>query len=193
MIYHHHPQFAANRNWAMTYVVRGDGEPLALVRPIRQALARMDPELVLFRPRPLDHVVAGAMGPRRFTLALMLGFAGVALALAALGQYAVLAFAVAQRRREFGVRMAIGATAGRIRRIVFARGLTLAVFGATIGVGASLVVSRWFEALVFEISVNDPAVLAAVTALVVTVAALAAFIPAVRATRVELRSVLEES
>jgi predicted permease len=192
-IYHHHAQFASNRNWALTYVIRTDGEPLALIPTVRRTLAGLDSELVLYRPHLLEQVIDDALGQRRFALALMLAFAGVALALAALGLYAVLAFAVAQRRREIGVRMALGATAGRIRRLVLSRALVLASFGAGIGLGASLVVSRWLEALVFEVRVNDARVLAAVTLIVFAVAAVAGFIPAARAARIDPRTVIEEA
>jgi ABC-type antimicrobial peptide transport system permease subunit len=191
-VYHAHRQFADNRNWPLTQVVRTTGDPLALVPAVRRQLADLDPQLVLFRPAPLADVVGQGLAQRRFALALMLAFAATALALAALGLYAVLAFAVAQRRHEIGVRMALGATAGRIRRLVLGRGLLLAAAGSALGLAASLAVSRWLRSLVFEVSVTDPRVLGAVTGLVVLVAALAAYIPAARATRVDPRSVMDE-
>ncbi|HUE76863.1 MAG TPA: ABC transporter permease [Longimicrobiales bacterium] len=190
-IYHHHPQFASNRNWALTYVVRSDAEPMTLLPAIRGVVATLDPQLVVHQPRPLEHVVEQGIAQRRFALALMLAFAGAALALAALGLYAVLAFAVAQRSHEIGVRIALGATSGAIRRMVLGRGLVLAVIGVVLGGVAARALSGWLESLVFEVSPGDPRVLAAVAVLVLGVAAAAGIIPALRATRIEPRSVIE--
>ncbi len=192
VVYHSHGQFASNRNWDLVQVVRTEGDAAAVVPALRRILRSMDPELVLHDPRRLRDVVESGRAQRRFALELMMVFALTALGLAALGVYAVLAFAVGQRRHEFGVRMALGATAGRIRRDVVARGVALAGAGAGVGLLSALVLGRWVRSMVFEVSVGDPRVLAAVTLLVLATAALAGFIPALRATDVEPRAALDE-
>ena len=113
------------------------------------------------------------------------GFAGLALLLAAIGTYGVLSYLVTQRRREIGIRMALGAGRETILRSVMAHGLTLALIGLAAGVTAALLLTRLMETLLFEVRPNDPATLASVAALITAVAAAASLVPAFRATRVD--------
>ena len=113
------------------------------------------------------------------------GFAGLALLLAAIGTYGVLSYLVTQRRREIGIRMALGAGRETVLRSVMAHGLTFTLIGLAVGLSAALVLTRLMRALLFEVSPNDPATLAGVTALITIVASAASLVPAFRATRVD--------
>ena len=113
------------------------------------------------------------------------GFAGLALLLAAIGTYGVLSYLVTQRRREIGIRMALGARRETVLGTFMVHGLTLALIGLTAGFAAALMLTRVMKALLFEVSPNDPATLAGVAALITVVAATASLVPALRATRVD--------
>jgi putative ABC transport system permease protein len=126
-----------------------------------------------------------SIGPRRFNLYLLSAFASVALALAAIGLFGVMAYLVSQRTREIGVRLALGATRGEVFRQILGRGMLLAATGATIGVVAATGLSRAMETLLFSISGRDPITFVAVPIALVMVAALACYLPARRATRVD--------
>jgi ABC-type antimicrobial peptide transport system permease subunit len=112
-------------------------------------------------------------------------FAAAAVSLAAIGLFAIIATMVRQRTHELGIRMALGATAGDVRRMVMVRGLSLALAGAAVGLGGALATSRLLSALLFEISPTDAATLASVAALMLSVAALASFIPARLSMRID--------
>jgi predicted permease len=167
----------------MDLVVRSS-LPIASMAPaIRRALGDLDPRLSATDLRPLDSLVDRAISPRRFLVALLGGFAIIALALACIGIYSTVAFSVGERVREFGVRMALGATAGDISRGVFRQTAMLAAVGVTIGALASLWLARLMTSLLFETSATD-ALTFAVTALVLaTVAVVAGYVPAARAAR----------
>jgi putative ABC transport system permease protein len=125
------------------------------------------------------------MGPRRFNLYLLTAFAGVALTLAAIGLFGVMAYLVSQRTREIGVRLALGATRGEVFRQVLGRGMALAGFGAVIGVGVAMGLSQVMETLLFSVSRRDPATFIAVPVALALVAGLACYLPARRAMRVD--------
>ena len=125
------------------------------------------------------------MGPRRFNLYLLSAFAVVALALAAIGLFGVMAYLVSQRTREIGVRLALGATRSEVFRQILGRGMTLAGVGAAIGVGAAMGLSQVMDTLLFSVSRRDPVTFIAVPVALVIVAGLACYLPARRAMRVD--------
>jgi ABC-type antimicrobial peptide transport system permease subunit len=133
--------------------------------------------------RTMDERVGAAMAQQRFSTSLLTLFAGLALALAVVGVYAVMAYTVAQRTREIGVRMALGAAAGDVLRLVFAKGFVLVGSGLLIGVFGALATSRAISALLFGISATDPLTYAIAAAVQAAVGALALYLPARRASR----------
>jgi hypothetical protein len=190
-VYHPHRQFAGDRNWSLTQVVRTTGSLDALQESARRALASLDPQLVMFKPIALTDAIGRGEAQRVFTLRLLTTFAAVALALAALGLFGVLSYNVRLRSREFGIRMALGANRGAIRRMVLREGLVVTGVGIVIGLLGAVALSRLLASLVFGISALDPRVLAAAAVFMGLVAGLAAYLPARRATASEPRSVLQ--
>jgi predicted permease len=190
-VYHTHRQFAGNRNWALTQMVRTTGSMEVVQREARRALAALDPQLVLYRPAPLSDVIGRSEAQRVFTLQMLGAFAGVALALAALGLFGVLSYGVRLRGREFGIRMALGADRRKIRRMVLREGLTVTAIGTVIGVVGAAALSRALASMVFGVSALDPRVMLGAAVFMGVVAAIAAYLPAYRATAAEPRSVLQ--
>ena len=177
------PQPAVLRN-PMAYVVRSDRDPAALAADVRRAIAALDPKLPIYDVRPLDSYVEGARATRRFTMQIAAAFAAVALLLACVGVYGVLAYSVARRRHEFGVRLALGAGSGQVVREVMREGMALALAGALAGVAGALVVSRLLEAQLYGVRAHDFVSYAAATVVLALAAAIACWIPARRATSV---------
>jgi predicted permease len=184
-VYHSHSQFASDRNWALTEVVKFDGDRPSLVIDARRELSRMDPALVLYEPRMLDDVIGGGVAQERFALRLVAAFALLALVLAAVGIYGVLSYAVSRRRREMGIRMALGAPARTVRSMVVCDGGRLALAGIACGSAGAIVATRFLRSLLFGVSATEPAVFAAAAAVLAGVALVASWIPARRATMVD--------
>lgn len=180
-----HAQFADNRNWALTQTVKVRGDLTAAREDIRAVLAAMDPQLVLHRPRPLTDVVASARAQNRFATVLMGAFALLALALAVVGTYGVLAGAVAGRRREFGIRMALGADRRSVRSMVLGYAARLVLPGVALGLMGAWMAARWVQALLFQVEPRDPVVYGSAVALFLLVGLVAGWAPARRATRVD--------
>ena len=151
---------------------------------LTQTVQGLDPELPVFGVRTMDELLSASMARRRFSLFLMSVFAALALLLAALGIYGVMAFLVSQRIQEFGIRLALGAQSRDILTLAFRPGLVLTSTGIAIGLVASLMVTRLMSSLLFGVSASDPLTFAAVPALLGTVALTACFVPVRRATRV---------
>jgi predicted permease len=170
---------------SMTLVVRGAVPVTTLLPAIRHAAAVTDPLLPLAGVSTMTEVVARSLAVPRFTTLLLLLLGGTGLVLAVIGIYGVIAYFVVQRTREIGMRIALGATAGRVVRLVVRRGLTLAVVGVVVGLAASWVLSRMLESMLFHVSAHDPAILVAVGAILALVAVAASAIPAWRAARVD--------
>jgi ABC-type antimicrobial peptide transport system permease subunit len=152
---------------------------------IRAVLGRLDSELPLYDVRPMSERVAGSLAARRAAMVLLGAFGGVALFLAVVGIYGVLAYAVAQRTREVGIRMAMGSSSDAIFRLILRQGLAVTALGLAAGGAASLGLVGLIRSQLFGVTPTDPRVLGGVAVLLAAVAALACAIPAWRATRVD--------
>jgi putative ABC transport system permease protein len=166
-------------------VVRTGGNPSALSAIIRDAVHSVDPTQPVFDVLTMDQRMDSAAQPRKAPVVLLSVFGGLAMALAMLGVYGVLAFSVAQRTSEFGVRMALGATAGDIATLVVRSGAILVGLGIVIGMGSYLALNRLVAALLFDTPATDPAMLAAAPLLLALAALGACLLPAIRATRIQ--------
>jgi predicted permease len=174
----------------MFLVVRSDVEPTSLVEPIRRALKEIDAELPLANVRSLEAVAGAAIATRRLTLWLVATFGVTSLFLAVVGIYGVMAQAVGQRRHEFGIRQALGATRGDIMRLVFSSGMVMTITGLVAGVGLAAGSTRLLASLLYGVTPLDPATFGGVATVLVAAAALAAYVPARRATRVSAATAL---
>jgi putative ABC transport system permease protein len=181
-VYIAHAQFP---NAGMTLVLRTAGDPLAVAGPVRAALRELDPSLAAGTLVPLDDLLSRSVAQPRF-YALLLGlFAAVALTLAAVGILGVMSYLVAQRTREIGIRMALGADASAVHRLVIGRGMLLTMAGLALGLPATLALTRVIESQLYGVEPGDPATLAAVVLLITAVAFLSSYIPSRRATRID--------
>jgi predicted permease len=169
----------------MNLVLRVEGDPSNLVPTVRREVNDIDPDLALADIKTMEQLVSESLGQSRYRGVLLGVFAAVALALAAVGIYGVIAYAVGQRTREIGIRIALGARRRDIFRLVVGHGMALSLVGVAVGVAASLVLSRFLSSLLYEVSSTDPATFASVVLLLIAVALLACSIPARRATRVD--------
>jgi predicted permease len=185
VVYLPHAQLASNRNWALTQVVRTTTPFPDLPELAREELARLDPELVLHRPRAMSGVVGEGSARQRFAGTVLGAFALLALLLSSLGVYGVLAYGVAQRRRELGVRLALGAAARDVSGMVVRGGLSLTVIGVALGALGALWLSRLLRSLLFEVSETDPLVFAVAPLVVLATGLVASYLPARRAARVD--------
>jgi predicted permease len=161
------------------------GDPLQLLPQLRSEVLALDKDVPLSVPQTLAQVVTASVGERRFQMTLLSVFALVALTLAALGIYGVMAYSVAQRSREIGIRMALGADGSRVMRMVVGGGLRLGLLGVALGVLGALLGTRALASLVYQVSPTDPLTLAVTAAVLVSSAVLASWVPAWRATRVD--------
>lgn len=168
----------------LSLVVSAAGDPAALVASVRERLNRLDPELPLFDVLPMQDRLARSLTGRRASMFLLITFGAVALFLAVLGIYGVLAYAVAQRTREMGIRIALGSTTRAIFLLVLRHGARVAGFGLALGAVAALFTGRLLQSLVFGVEPLDPRIIGATAVLLGATALAAAVIPAVRATRV---------
>ena len=162
-----------------------DGDPAPLIEPIRRELANLDPQLALARIALMDERLRDASAPHRFSTALLAAFAAGALLLVAIGLYGLLAFTVAQRTREIGVRMALGAEPGAVMRLVLGHGVRLVGAGLALGLVASLATTRFLSSLLYETGRYDLVTFVAVPVVLAGVALLACGLPARRASRVD--------
>jgi putative ABC transport system permease protein len=183
MVYHRHAQYAANRNWALTQVVSLEHSRPDLLEEARRELAAIDRELVLYEPKRLDEVIGRGRSRERFAMLLIGTFSALALVLAAIGIYGVLAHSVSRRRREIGIRMALGAGSASVKQMIVRQGMTLAALGILTGLAGAAVLTRSLATLVFEVSVLDPWAVTAASATLAVVACAASYLPARGATR----------
>jgi putative ABC transport system permease protein len=160
-------------------------DPGQLTVPVRQAVRDLDPNLPAYSITSLATVVSESVAQRRFSMLLLVLFAGVALFLAAVGLYGVVAYTVSQRTREIGLRMAIGAEPGHVLSMIVGGGMKLVLVGVVIGVAGALAFSRFVQTLLFNVAPSDPTSYAATAGLLIVVAAIACYVPARRAMRVD--------
>jgi len=170
---------------SMSLVVRTAGDPLSLGSSIRREVSAVDRDLPLFQMQTMESVVAGSLARPRFYMLLLGIFAGVALLLAAIGIYGVIAQTVSQRTHEIGIRMALGAQRRDVLLMVVRQGMALAGAGVAVGLICAFVLTRLMESLLYGVSATDPLTFIAVAAGLVCVALVACWIPARRATRVD--------
>jgi putative ABC transport system permease protein len=172
-------------------LIRTEGDPTQLARSVRAALADVDPTVALTNPGTLQELVDQSTADRMLTMTLLLVFACLALVLASLGVYSVMAYSVAQRTDEIGVRMALGAGADDVLRMVLREGMVLAGIGLAIGVAGALALTRLMSTMLFEVGASDPVVYLAIGVLLAGTAALACWIPSRRAARVDPAKALQ--
>lgn len=191
-VYQAHRQFADNRNWALTQVVATKLPPQQILPAVRAEVAALDPQIVVHRAAPLAEVLGRGVARERFALVLMGAFAIVAVALTAIGLYGVLAYSVRQRTQEFGIRMALGATAVHVRGLVLRQAAVVIGSGIALGIAGALMVGRWLSTLVYETSLYDPHLFVATISLLVVVALFSAWLPTWRASRVQPRIAMHD-
>jgi putative ABC transport system permease protein len=177
---------------SMSFVVRS-ALPAATLRPaIAAAVREADPSLPVIRLRAMEDVIDGSLRRPRMLMHLLAGFAALALLLAAIGTYGVLSYLVAERRREIGIRMALGARRQTVLRSVLGQGLTMTLTGLAAGLAGALALTRLMETMLFEVRPGDPTTLVGVASMITLVAAVACLVPAYRATRVDPLTALRE-
>jgi putative ABC transport system permease protein len=183
----------ANGVWPlMDVVVRTDGAPASVVPTLRQKVRELDAGLALANVRTMEEWVSNSAAQPRLNAMLLGVFAGVALVIAAIGIYGVLAFSVNQRTREIGLRLALGAEPGSVLRLVVGEGMKVGLIGVAAGLAGGVALGRVVASLVYGVPVRDPATFAAVGAVLTAVAAAACAIPARRASRVDPMEALRD-
>jgi predicted permease len=174
-----------NRILPSSWVLRTRGNPAALAGIVQREVLRVDPQLPVAQVYSMARIVSKSTAPRNLNMLLLGIFAGVALLLAALGIYGVMAYTVEQRTAEIGIRVALGARQTQMIGLIMRHGLVLAGIGVAIGLGAAYGLTRLLAQLLFGVTANDPATFVIVAAVLATVALLACFVPARRAARVD--------
>jgi ABC-type antimicrobial peptide transport system permease subunit len=169
----------------MTLVARTSGEPLSSVRAMQDAIRELNRDQTITEVFTFNDILNEAVARPKFLTVLFGTFGTIGLLLGAVGIYGVLAFIVSQRRREIGLRIALGANRGAVQRLVIKRGLILAVAGVAVGIGSALALSRYIEGLLYGIPSTDVTTYASVAVALIVIAVAASFIPARRAARVD--------
>jgi putative ABC transport system permease protein len=171
-------------NFTVRLAIRTEGDPMSLAPAVRAAVASVDKNVPLFGVETLDATLASEVASQRFSMALLVGFAALALLLSAIGIYGVMAYAVGQRTHEIGIRLALGAVPGNVLRMILLQGAKLAIFGVVIGLGAGFALTRLLSSMLFEVKPTDPLTFAAGALILFAAALSACWIPARRATKV---------
>jgi putative ABC transport system permease protein len=181
---------APSANGAGVLLVRSNVDPSALASSVRAAVRDTDPGLAIFGIESLEQTVSRSLSQRRFTMLLLTLFAGIALVLAAIGIHGLLSYSVAQRMREVGIRMAVGAQPATVLRLIVGEGAVLATAGIAIGLAGALALTRLLSGLLYGVTERDPATFAAVTIFLAAVSLAACLLPAMRAARIDPAAVL---
>ena len=171
--------------WTPYLVVRTASDPLAIVAAVRDVIHKADPNLPVTHVITMDGLLSDSVSPRRFSAALIGIFAALALLLAAVGIYGVMSYSVAQRTREIGIRLALGAQRGDVLRMTMGQGLKLVSMGVGIGLIAAFILTRVMASLLFGVNPTDPTTFVVIPLVLMSVALLASYIPALRATKVD--------
>jgi predicted permease len=166
-------------------LTRTEVEPASLASAVRGQVTVLNKDQAVFNVRTMEQIVAQSVAPRRFSMLLLTVFAVVALALASIGIYGLMSYVVAQRTREIGVRLALGAQSGSVLRLVIAQGMKLALAGVALGLVASVALTQTIKNLLFGVSASDPATFGVIALLLAGVAFVACFVPARRATKLD--------
>jgi putative ABC transport system permease protein len=166
-------------------VLRSEGNPEAMAAGLRTAVWGLDRQIAVDKIRTMDQVISRSTAARRFNLFLLGAFAGLALLLAAIGIYGVLAFSVSRRTHEIGIRMALGARPSNVVRMIFGEGTRVVGLGMLLGIAGALSLGRFLQKMLFEVRPADPLTFAGVVVALGLVAWAASYIPARRATRIE--------
>jgi ABC-type antimicrobial peptide transport system permease subunit len=177
-----HAQYETSSNLV---VIRTNGDPLALAPRIRAIVSEIDKDQPISSMRTMEQQLSTLVSQRRFTMTLVATFAGLALVLAVIGAYGVTSYLVSQRSKEIGVRIALGAQASSVTRLVVLDGMRVAGAGIAAGTAGALVTTRLASALLYGVSPRDPLTLGAVVLLLLAVTVLANYLPARRASRVD--------
>ncbi len=184
--------YAQSPDRFFTLAVRTAGDPESILNSIRSKIAGIDPELAIFDAHTMSQRATLSLANRRTSMTLALGFGGLALFLAAIGIYAVLAFVVAQRSREIGIRVALGSTPARIVQLVLREGFVLVGFGLLVGIAGSFLLRSAIASQIYAVRPLDPLVLLSVIAVLGLIALAACLVPARRAVKVDPMIVLNE-
>jgi putative ABC transport system permease protein len=168
----------------MTIVARMDGKPEAFVTPLRQTVEAMNKDLPVYDPRSMEEYLGAAVAQPKLNMTLLVIFAGVAVVLTAVGIYGVMAYSVAQRTQEIGIRMALGAQKSDVLRMIVGQGLRLVVAAMVIGLFAAFAVTKAIGSLLYGVGATDIATLSSVGALLAAIATVACWLPARRASGV---------
>ncbi|HEV7890005.1 MAG TPA: ABC transporter permease [Pyrinomonadaceae bacterium] len=179
------PYAQAANSQTLFVVARTDGDPASLSSSVRGAIANADRDLPVFRVTTMERMVSDSLSQRRFSMLLFGIFAGLALVLAVVGLYGVMSYGVAQRTHEIGLRMALGAQAGDVLKMVVGQGMILVAVGLGVGLLGALALTRLMASLLYGVSASDPLTYAGIALLLGAVALLASYVPARRATKVD--------
>ena len=166
-------------------VLRTKGSPAGLVPTVREAIEKLNSENVIYETKPLEEIVSDSLANRRFSMVLLSVFAALALLLSSIGIYGVISYVVAQRTREIGIRIALGAQRHDVLRLMLGEGMKMALVGVAIGVAVALGLTRLMVQMLFGVSATDPLTFAGVAAVLTGVALFACYVPARRAMRVD--------
>jgi putative ABC transport system permease protein len=169
----------------MSVAVSTKGDPHSAIAGVRNAVRSVDAGIPIANIKTMEELVDNSVGQRKLSMILLGVFSGIALLLASIGIYGVMSYSVAQRSRELGIRMALGAERGRVLRLVVGQGMGLAVLGVMIGLVAAFALTRFLASQLYQVGATDPMTFGTVAGLLVGVALLASLLPAMRATRVD--------
>jgi putative ABC transport system permease protein len=172
------------RDWPV-FLIRTDGDPMRLAPAVRQQVADLEPDPVIQTLEPLETTLSQMLAPRRFAMILLSLFAGIALAVATIGVYALLQYSTTQQTHDIGIRMALGACKTDILRAVVGQGLKLTLIGVVCGLAGALALTRILSSLLYGVTPTDPLTLAYVSVVLAAIALLASYLPARRAARID--------